>query len=317
MKPLVSVIIPVYNTEKQLPRCIESILAQQMRSIEIILIDDGTTDRSGAICDMFAEKDERVKVFHTSYQGVAAARNVGLQKSSGEYIMFVDSDDWVPADFCEAAYRCAVENKADMVIFGFRRISRHILFGEQHRSVGMNVKGGHKTREEAIDLLFHKTGHYCWNKLCRRFLYQDISFPAGRLYEDVGTVYRLAWNAGNIHYLPKMLYCYCSRSGSISTVRTAQARTDWIAMHAQVLRDLAAWGFPPEKLDLYCLGCAMSFCIKFGRGEAEGDISFLVNRLLQYKTIPARFSWKRKVLFVLLKYFPPLFDLICGLWGKR
>ena len=206
MESLISIIIPVFNTEKQLPQCIESVLGQQMRSIEIILVDDGSTDRSGAICDAYAEKDERIQVFHTPYQGVASTRNVGLEKASCDYIMFVDSDDWVSADFCEAAYQCAVEFNADMVMFGFQRISKRLFLGEAVKTIGTNVPRGYKMKEETIDLLFYKTGNYCWNTLCRKYLFNSVSFPDGRLYEDVGTMYKVVWNAETVYYLPKPLY---------------------------------------------------------------------------------------------------------------
>ena len=317
MKSLISIVIPVFNTEKQLPRCIESVLGQQMRSIEIVLINDGSTDGSGAICDAYAEKDERVKVFHTPYQGVASTRNEGLQKASCDYIMFVDSDDWVSADFCSEAYQCAVENNADIVMFGFQRSCKRLFLGEGVRTVGTNVPRGYKTKEEAIDLLFHEAGNYCWNKLWRKSLFQGSSFPDGRLYEDVGTVYKVVWNAKKVYYLPKPLYHYCSRPGSISTVRSDQACRDWAEMYLQMLQDLAARGYSPEKLDLYSIRYTLSYCIRFGTGRADVNIPLFMERFRKCIMIPAELTWKQKILCVLLKRYPPLFDFVCIMWGTR
>ena len=315
-QPLVSVIIPVFNTEEQLPRCIESVLGQKMCSIEIILIDDGSTDGSGIICDTYAENDKRVKVFHTPYQGVASARNYGLQKASCEYIMFVDSDDWVSADFCAEAYQCAVNHHTDMVMFGFQNIRKHLILGEAIRTVGINVPQGYKTKKEAIELLFNESGNYCWNKLYRKSLFQNVNFPVGRLYEDVGTLYKVVWKAENIYYLPKSLYNYCSRPGSITTHCSHQACVDWVDMHLQMLQDYSAWGYPTEKLDLYYISYTISYCKMFGAAEAESKIPEFLNRFRQCKTIPTEFTWKRKFLFLLLNYYPFLFDVVCDLWRK-
>lgn len=116
--PKVSIIVPVYNTEKYISRCIESILSQTFEDIEIIIVDDGSTDGCGAICDKFALRDERVRVVHQKNSGVSVARNVGIELSSGEWIGFVDSDDWIDAATYETAYNTAIENDASMVVWG-------------------------------------------------------------------------------------------------------------------------------------------------------------------------------------------------------
>lgn len=314
-QPLVSVIIPIFNTEQLLPRCIESVLGQQMRSIEIILVDDGSTDKSGALCDGYSKTDERVKVFHIPHQGVASARNIGLQKASSEFIMFVDSDDCVSADFCAEAYQCVVNHHADIVMFGLQRIRKsHIL--EVVGTVRTNIPRGHKTKEEAINLLFNESGNYCCNKLFRKSLFQNVYFPDGHLYEDVATVHKVVWNAENIYYLPKTLYYYCFRSGSITTLRSSQACADWVGMRLRMLQDLSAWGYPTEKLDLYYISYAISYCKMFGTAEAESKIPEFLNRFRQCETIPTEFTWKRKFLFILLNYSPFLFDVVCDLWRK-
>ena len=315
-QPLVSVIIPIFNTEKLLPRCIESVLGQQMRSIEIILINDGSTDKSGALCDGYSKTDERVRVFHIPHQGVASARNVGLQKASSEFIMFVDSDDWVSADFCAEAYQCVVNHHADIVMFGLQRICNHLILGEVVKAVDTNIPRGYKTKKEAIDLLFNGTGSYCCNKLFRKSLFQNVYFPDGHLYEDVGTVYKVVWNAENIYYLPKTLYNYCSHPGSITTLRSHQACVDWVGMRLRMLQDLSAWGYPTEKLDLYYISYAISYCILFGAAEAETKNPVFMNSFRRCKTIPTEFTWKRRSLFILLKRSPFLFDVVCNLWRK-
>ncbi len=319
MKEKVSVIIPIHNTEKQLPRCIDSLLKQRMKEIEIILVDDGSTDSCGEICDAYASKDERVKVFHTPYLGVAAARNLGIQKASCDYIMFVDSDDWVHVDFCEAPYQCAVENCADIVMFLLQRVKSYSFLGikyEKYRSVRSNIAAGVKTREEAIDLIFGEVSGGSCNLLYKKSLFQGILFPVGHTYEDIGTIYKLVWKSARIYYLKRVLYYYYYRDGSITTLRSNPVKSDWRKMYLQRLADLSAWGYSAEKLEQYRLGCVMTYCIKFGWEEDRNDAHF-IQWLRQCKEIPHCFTWKRKLLFVLLKFWPPLFNLVCTLWKKR
>ena len=119
--PLITIVVPIYKVEKYLGRCIDSLIAQTYPNIEIILADDGSPDRCGAICDEYAQKDSRIKVIHQENKGVAAARNAALDIAQGEYIMFVDSDDYVEPTFCEIPLKTAQQQNADMVIFGYRR----------------------------------------------------------------------------------------------------------------------------------------------------------------------------------------------------
>jgi glycosyltransferase involved in cell wall biosynthesis len=114
---LISIIIPVYKVEKYLEQCMNSVFNQTYRNIEIILIDDGSPDRCGLMCDEYAVKDSRVKVVHKTNGGVSAARNKGLEEADGDWILFVDSDDWVESDVCEVALKTAMENNADIVMF--------------------------------------------------------------------------------------------------------------------------------------------------------------------------------------------------------
>jgi raffinose-raffinose alpha-galactotransferase len=118
MKPLVSVIIPVFNVEQYIERCVESVINQEYKNIEIILVDDGSTDQSGMLCDELATKDERIHVIHKKNGGLSSARNSGLEHASGEWVTFIDSDDWVTEDYVSGMYNTAEMSKADVVIGG-------------------------------------------------------------------------------------------------------------------------------------------------------------------------------------------------------
>lgn len=122
--PIISVIVPVYNVEKYLPRCIDSILAQTFTDFELILVDDGSPDNCGAICDEYAAKDSRVRVIHKANGGVSSARNAGLDAASGEYVTFVDSDDYLPHDFISSGITTCTQKKLDICLFGFDRVDK-------------------------------------------------------------------------------------------------------------------------------------------------------------------------------------------------
>ena len=119
MKPAVSVIVPVYEVEPYLIRCLDSLQNQKLTNIEIILVDDGSPDRCGEICDTYAISDVRFRVFHQKHAGTSVARNLGIRMATSEYLMFVDSDDWVHENFCKDAYECAIHYQAEVVVFSF------------------------------------------------------------------------------------------------------------------------------------------------------------------------------------------------------
>ena len=126
-KPLISVIVPVYNVERYLPRCIESILKQTYTNFELILVDDGTPDRSGIICDRYAEKDSRIRVIHKENGGVSTARNAGIDAAKGEWITFVDSDDWVSVKYLELLAECLDQNDYDLIVGAKENRGVHII----------------------------------------------------------------------------------------------------------------------------------------------------------------------------------------------
>lgn len=203
MKPLVSIIVPVYNIERYIKKCLESLCRQSYSNIEIIIVDDGSTDSSGEICDGFAVGDARVKVFHKKNGGLSSARNYGILKAKGEYIALVDGDDFVKKDFIEAMVKKAKEKDADLVICGFNDIvpKEELLSGEDAAARLL-------TSQDNLEIV-------AWNKLYKKELFKDIRYPEGKKYEDSLTTYKILAEAKNVVYMPKSLYCYVSRPGSI------------------------------------------------------------------------------------------------------
>lgn len=202
MKNKVSIIVPVYNVEDYVLKCLESLASQSYRDIEVIVVDDGSTDGSGKICDNF--KDERFRVFHKKNGGLSSARNFGIKKAKGDILAFVDSDDSVKKDFIEKMMGC-MTGDVDIAVCGYNeeKPREEVLSG---REATIRVL----TKQEDIDLI-------TWNKLYRKSLFLDnnIWFPEGKKHEDALTTYKLFSRAHEVRYISESLYKYIARKGSI------------------------------------------------------------------------------------------------------
>ena len=217
---MISVIVPVYNVENYLAQCLDSVLAQTYKDLEILLIDDGSTDRSGSICDAYQAKDERIRAFHTANRGLSAARNVGLNCAQGEYVAFVDSDDWIEPEMIETLYQKAVVSGADVVECSYMKEYRSGFIRYEMRFDEENALNG---------LLSGKISNIVWNKLWKSDCFTNIRFPEGMLFEDTATTYRVLVNASVIG-IPDCLYHYRFRDSSISQQHTIKCLADfWIA----------------------------------------------------------------------------------------
>ena len=214
MEDLISVIVPVYNVEKYLKRCVTSILNQSYKNFEVVLVDDGSTDNSGKICDEMQGADSRIIAYHTKNGGLSAARNFGIEKASGDYIAFVDSDDFIKPDFLMQLISAMRQTNADIAACGYEMYFNKLL----SFSVVGN-KNAVYTNNKAIKSLFmgEKTVDVmAWNKLYKKSLfYDEICYPKGLLHEDVATTYKLLYKSKQIAYVALPLYCYFQRKGSI------------------------------------------------------------------------------------------------------
>lgn len=317
MQPLVSVIVPVYKVENVLTRCLDSLGRQSLKNIEILLIDDASPDRCGAICETVAAKDSRFRVIHhPENRGLSAARNTGIAHAASDYLMFVDSDDYVHEDFCRLPYECAVQNSADLVMFRRYHIDKNGLGTTLQENI--NRKTGMVTQGEAIKLLLTDiVGNTAWNKLYKKELFCIFTYPEGYYFEDIGTTYKLILNAESVYYIDRKLYYWCHREGSITNTRAEKALSDWGKMQIQQYHDLVAWGYPTEKLEPRLKSIALTYCMRKKEDMKDPNYIFCRKTLQVTRVIPKYFTWRRKVLFVLLKYCPLVFDLVCNLWGKR
>ena len=220
-----SVIIPVYNVAQWLPETIESVLVQSFREFELILVDDGSTDDSGAICDRYAAVDSRIRVIHQKNAGVSAARNAGMAAAQGEYIGFADSDDIIERDMYAVMVELAKKHQADVVQCQHDRAAE--LNGTTRSHIVEIMDGDAFVRR----MFTRKSGEYTnqvalWSKIYRRNLFEGIAFPVGRVYEDEQETYKLCLKAKKIVETPDILYHYIKRENSIITGISAKKMLD-------------------------------------------------------------------------------------------
>lgn len=214
MDDLISVIVPVYNVENYIHACLESILHQSYKNIEVILVDDGSTDNSGSICDNYGKKDERIKVIHKRNGGLSDARNTGILYANGKYIMFVDSDDVISIDIVKYLYRLIKNNSADIgVCDPVHYYSNGIISYE-----GESTQQIFNSEEAIVEMLYQKSFLVAaWGKIYRKEYFNDISFPCGMIFEDSAVMYKIFDKADKIVYGNAKLYGYRHRDGSITT----------------------------------------------------------------------------------------------------
>ena len=303
----VSVIVPVYNVENYLEKCVQSILSQSLKEIEIILIDDGSTDNSGKICDKFSSIDKRIKVIHQQNEGLSAARNKGILVASAPYIMFVDSDDWVEPDFCKRPYEIAVCNSVDIVLFMCRYVHRD----GTTRITRSNMKEGLLTKDEAM--FFNVcVAHNVVIALYKRTLFEDILFPNGRLYEDIGTTHEIIYKANTFYLLNSVLYNYFrGRSDSITTYADTTRHHDRREMLVKRINDLQQWGY-----DEYVFIYSFRQLIRYGCKDEEQK-RFIEIAESRKTSLPKSLRWKQKLLYYAFKVSHGLFDFLCVVTRER
>lgn len=213
---LISVIVPIYKVENYLEKCVETIVNQTYLNLEIILVDDGSPDSCGTICNKLAEKDSRIRVIHKKNGGLSDARNAGIRIATGEYFLFVDSDDFISYSMIETLYKSIKKNNADMAVCGYEKVFSNGIIEKRHFS----VKNGEEvlTGEEATKRLLYSMEPemvVAWNKLERRCLWKHMEFPVGKQHEDDFTAYRLMYKSSKIVLLNEPLYYYLQREDSI------------------------------------------------------------------------------------------------------
>lgn len=225
-KTLISVVVPIYNVEKYLERCIDSIINQTYKNLEILLINDGSKDSSYEICKNVEKKDKRIKVYSKENGGLSDARNYGLERAKGEYICFIDSDDYINPKMIEKLYEQIKEKNSDIAIVHYNIVND----GEENNQEITDLKEDTYVynSESAIRQLFYEDYYrdFAWNKLYKKSLFKNIRYPFGKLMEDLGTTYLLFDNSEKISYSKLPLYYYVQREGSILNKKNLKLEID-------------------------------------------------------------------------------------------
>lgn len=235
MNEKISVVVPIYNVDKYLRRCISSILSQTYTNLEIILVDDGSTDNSPTICDEFETKDKRVIVFHKQYGGVSDARNAGTRIATGSYITYVDSDDMVEPDYIEYLYSLIQKYDCKMSL-----CTHTVVFENGKKIVYGNGTNEMLTAERCLDrMLYHDViDTSIWGKLYESGLAKKIILPRGKLFEDIGTTYLFFIQSGKIACGYQSKYLYLRRKNSIVTGNFNPAKLDLLEMTDKMAKDV-------------------------------------------------------------------------------
>lgn len=250
MNPKISVIVPVYNVESYIKKCVDSIICQSYSNLEIILIDDGSPDNCPDICDRYLEKDPRVKVVHKQNGGLSDARNAGIGIATGDYISFVDSDDWIDKDYFEILYNLLIESESEISICNFKWV-----YPDRIESQKCDCEFAVWTNEEALKHYYDDMNVnmvISVAKLYKSELFTGVRFPVGKIHEDEFTTHKLLFKAKRIVFTARPLYNYFQRSSSITgqgfnidfTIHAIEAfreRTDFIketGLHALYLQSV-------------------------------------------------------------------------------
>lgn len=290
-KPVISVIVPVYKVEKYLPNTLDSIFWQNFKNWECILVDDGSPDNCGEICEDFARKDSRFKVIHKENGGLSSARNAGLKIARGDYIAFIDSDDWVEPDYLGKLLQLIKREKADVAQCGFYKEYE----GFTHKKPLVKEEKSLSELETARELLEDSSvPNYMWNKLFRKEVI-SAPFPEGKLFEDIHAL--TSWIKGihKIALTPTLLYHYRMRKGSIMNSNYAASQFDYFnacLLRADAIHSLYPEHFDDEKRREFIFRCAIigakSIARKEKNLEARRDTIARISSVLQSLELPSK-----------------------------
>jgi len=236
MNELISVIVPVYNIERYIEKCIKSIINQTYQDLEIILVDDGSSDESGHVCDQYAKTDKRIQVIHKNNEGLSDARNTGLEICRGQYVGFVDGDDWIAKDMYEFLYRTLIENQADVAVCGHYIESDEGVFDVECAEDSLKI---YNCREAVYAVVKDKEIHsYAWDKLYRKELFDGIRYPIGRYVQDIFTTYKIFMNASKVVCNNQPKYYYYQRQNSIQRTRGNKLNWDQFCAYKEMRENL-------------------------------------------------------------------------------
>lgn len=213
---LISIVVPVYNVEEYITECLDSICNQRYEKIEIILVDDGSGDESGKICDRYEQFDSRIRVIHKENEGLSEARNTGMRLASGQYLMFVDSDDVIAENLTDQLYQLCKDTQAQIAMCDFMDYNKNCQ-NDSDASEWILMDRNEAVYELCLD---RKIKNFAWGKLYHRRLFDGIVFPAGQMFEDINTIYKVFLQSSRVVYTDMKGYYYRRRRGAITQTKS-------------------------------------------------------------------------------------------------
>lgn len=282
MTPLISIIVPCYKVEKYLPKCIDSIIKQTYTNLEIFLVDDGSPDNCGKICDEYAQKDPRIKVIHKTNGGLSDARNVAIDKMTGEYVVFVDSDDYIAPTHIEGLYSMIQRYQAEISVNTF--IAFHD--GTTPLPHPKSPKEYVYTGLEATEKMFYQEmfDNSAWGKMYKSSLFNNIRYPKGLLYEDLPTTYKLMLKASKVAYNNNETYYYLLRADSIEGSKFTPEKLN-SALKLMELMEQDVKYLQPIIKSYYCRMVSFIFHMVLQMPEQYEHKDLFYNKLKKYRSI--------------------------------
>lgn len=280
--PLISVIVPIYKVERFLSQCIDSIINQTYKNLEIILVDDGSPDRCGTICDEYAIKDSRIKVIHKTNGGLSDARNIAITTCQGKYITFVDSDDYLESTCIEKLYLAIMNTSSDIAICNFylKKESSNNLKIAFRNKIDITL-----SNNDALKKLLYQNNieTSAWGKLFKKELWETTRFPKGKLFEDISTIYKTFLDASRIAIISNPLYVYILRDDSIMGSKFDTKKMQAIYSTHEMLEGIKK----TEKEELitaaYCRYISMCFNILFQTEPKSNEEKYILNEIKKYR----------------------------------
>ncbi|MDD5901303.1 MAG: glycosyltransferase [Lachnospiraceae bacterium] len=312
VEPLISVIIPVYNVVRYLDECIESVCDQTHKMLEIILVDDGSTDGSSELCDKWKEKDDRILVIHKENGGLSTARNMGLDIASGEYIGFVDSDDTIEPRMYECLLQALEQSTAELVVCAYKAVDEK---GNPYRQIYEDVPDCTLSIQKYLEMMNQNVRIHCefigvWNKLYRRSMLEGIRFRDGVIHEDDFFLNSLLPRIKNINILHTKFYNYRQRGGSIMHEKFSEKRLVYfyaLQERVKICEDMSFEGECLRAVACECINSGVRFWVLLSLKrivDAEKiskyyqDVLMVKRKYFHYGTL------KQKVFWSLFDYMP-------------
>lgn len=310
---LISIIVPVYGVEPYLDRCIQSIVNQTYSNLEIILVDDGSPDRCPEICDEWSKKDSRIKVIHKQNGGLSDARNAGVKAATGEYVAFVDSDDWIEIKFIEYLNRVIVKYDCDFSGCKYRKCENFCEYNHTEEELQAEI---YDTISGLHALIDERVRQVVWNKLYKRSLIESINFEKGKCHEDEFWSYQVFANSKKYVEIDYVGYNYLQRQTSIMGEKYSLKRLD--AVEAKVCRQIFLEECLPEvalqaKINLLfsCMGHGQAAITKLDMAEKEYVLTYLKRIIKEYAMKKTEYKGLKVTHKIWLAMAHVEFEMVC------